>query len=504
MKKIMIRNIVGACAIALVSMGIASAASPAGEAGQRFVADGQATIGGKAVRYRSTVEEFFALDGAGKRAASIYTISYVRSDVPKGGQRPVLFVFNGGPGSASIWLNIGFVGPKRVDIADPPSMQTVPPFRTVNNAESPLDVADIVLIDTPGTGLSRILPDGKPEQFYGVKADAKATAGVIEDWLRRHGRWNSPKFLLAESYGTIRAAMVSRYLAGGPTETGAMNGITLDGVIMLGQSMRMTGNDDLSYVNALPTLAATACYFGRVPAPCDPKVQAEAARKFAATDYLTALYQGSGIPAAQRSAVVRELSTLTGLPASAIDAQNLRVSTGQFAKSLLADKGQQLGIYDARYTLPLASSGNDPVADDPAMGQYVPAFVAAFNQFLRDDLGVGIDLPYQVISFREVNGRWDYGLGAGIPPNSDFSKDMAVAMRRNQSLRLFVGTGLYDLATTLGEARYTVDHAGIPLDRTTFAHYASGHMPYLGDGPRRALAADIRAFLAHADKSAPR
>jgi carboxypeptidase C (cathepsin A) len=500
------KKIISFCANAFLSVGIASAATPGGDPAQRFVADHQATIAGHLVRYRSTVEEFFAHDADGKRTASIYTISYVRNDVPHGAQRPILFVFNGGPGSASLWLNMGFVGPKRVELGDPPAMQTVPPFRTVDNAESPLDVADVVLIDPPGTGFSRIAPDGKPEQFYGAKADAKVTATVIEDWLRLHGRWNAPKYLVAESYGTVRAALVARYLAGGPTETGGMNGITLDGVILLGQIMRMTmpHNDDLQYVNSLPTLAATACYFGRVSTPCDPKARAEAARQFASTDYLDALYQGARLSAEKRTAIARELAGLTGLSPNAIDAQDLRVSNGQFAKLLLADKGQQLGMYDGRYTLPLKASGNDPVADDPAMGQYAPAFVATLNQYLHDDLGVRLDVPYKVISFLDVNARWDYGSGPGVLPNTDYSLDLAVAMRRNGAMRLFVGAGLYDFVTTMGDAQYTVDHSGIPLDRTTLAYYASGHMPYLGDDPRRALSADIRAFLTRPAKSPSR
>lgn len=484
----------GFCAGVLLWVGMAAAAPDDGRA-QRFVVDHRAHIGGQLLRYRSTVEEFFARDATGKRIASIYTTSYLRTDVPQAAQRPVLFAFNGGPGSGSLWLNLGFLGPKRVALGDPPAMRTIPPFRTVDNLESPLDVADVVLIDTPGTGLSRILPDGTPEQLYGAKADAKVTAGVIEDWLRLHQRWNAPKYLLAESYGTVRAALVARYLAGGPTETGAMNGITLDGVILIGQAMRMTARDDLGYVNSLPTLAATACYFGRVPAPCDPNEQAAAARRFASTAYLDALYQGARLPAGKRTAIARELAALTGLPQDAIEANDLRVSNAEFAKMLLADKGQQLGMYDGRYLLPLRSSGNDPVADDPAMGQYVPSFVAVFNQYLREDLGVRIDTPYQAISFADVNARWDYGRGPGIPPDHDFSADLAVAMRRNPSLRLFVATGLYDLVTTMGDARYTVDHAGIPLERTTFGHYASGHMPYLGDEARRAFSADIHAFL---------
>lgn len=473
----------------------ARAAAPM--AGRQFESTGQGVFGGQRLRYKAVVAETLLTDG-GKATASVFTTSYVRTDV-KDPARPVIFVFNGGPGSSSIWLHLGFVGPRRIDFRDVLKPETVPPFRTVDNGDSPLDVADIVLIDPPGTGYSRILPDGKPEQFYGVAQDARMTAQVIEQWVRKNNRWNAPKYLLSESYGTVRAAAVARLLAGGPMETGNMEGMTLAGVILLGQSMDLSRGgepgDDRPYLTALPTLAATACFHGKLGAGCSPVEQAEKARQFAAGPYLKALYAGAALPPSERRAVAATLASLTGLSPAVVEANNLRISTQTFARTHLADRGLQLGAYDARYTLALTPNGNDPVADDPAMGQYVPGFVGAFNDYVRGRLGVAIDDGYQAIAFRAVNARWDYGLGPGVPAGRNHAVDLAIAMRRNPSLRLMVGTGLYDLVTTLGAADYTIAHAGIALDRVTTHLYPSGHMPYLGDEARQQLARDLRNFL---------
>jgi len=176
----------------------------------------------------------------------------------------------------------------------------------------------------------------------------------------------------------------------------------------------------------------------------------------------------------------------------------LRVSTSTFASELLANQGQQVGAYDSRFVLPLAASGGDPVADDPAMAQYVPAFVAAVNMHLRDELGVTLEETYLPIEFHKVNGQWDYGNGPGVPSRSDHAEDLAVAMRRNPKLQLFIGTGYYDLVTTVGSAEYTAAHAGFPAERVILRNYASGHMPYLGDESRRQLAADLRRFIKNA------
>lgn len=464
---------------------------------RHFETTHQGVFGGQQVHYKAVVAENFVTNASGKRTAGIFTTSYIRTDIPKGAVRPVIFVFNGGPGSSSIWLHMGFVGPRRVDFADVLKPETVPPFHIADNEDSPLDVADIVLIDPPGTGFSRILPDGKPEEFYGTMQDAKVTVDLIERWVRENNRWNAPKYLLSESYGTIRAAVVSRLLAGGPTETGSMDGMTLNGVILLGQALDMKGssNEDAAYVNILPTLAATACYHGKAAVGCAAETQVADAKKFAADAYLKALYAGTNLAPAERDAVAARLAALTGLSADFVRKNDLRVSTAAFEQELLKDRGEQVGAYDARYTLPLTPNGKDPVADDPAMGQYVPGFVASFNMYQHDELGVSVDETYEAISFRAVNGHWDYGRGPGAGSDTNYAEDLSIAMRRNPHLCLMVGAGYYDLVTPLGSAEYVIAHAGFPADATEMHIYPSGHMPYLGTKARQMLARDVRAFL---------
>ncbi len=464
---------------------------------RRFETNHQGIFGGQQIRYKAVVAENFTTDPAGKRTASVLTTSYIRTDVPKGTSRPVIFAFNGGPGSSSVWLQMGFLGPRRIDFTDVVKPETVPPFRIVDNTESPLDVADIVLIDPPGTGFSRVLPDGKPEEFYGTQQDAKMTVELIERWVRENERWNSPKYLVAESYGTIRAAVVSRLMAGGPTETGNMDGMTLNGIILLGQAMDFKGSagEDGGYLNLLPTLAATACYHGKAAAGCTAANQVAEAKKFAADEYFKALYKGSDLPSAERDAIAARLAALTGLSPDYIRRNDLRIHAPAFAQEILKDRGEQVGLYDARYTLPLSPNGKDPVADDPAMGQYVPGFVASYNMYARDELGVSIDETYEPISFRAVNGRWDYGRGPGAGGDTNYADDLSIAMRRNPHLRLMVGEGYYDLVTPLGSADYVIAHARIPMAATEMHLYPSGHMPYLGTEGRQMLARDVRAFV---------
>lgn len=477
----------------------AAADSAAADAGKpyRHVVERKGRFGGEPVAYRAIVEETFLEDPAGKPAASVVSVSYVRTDVPKGAERPVIFTFNGGPGSASLWMHMGFAGPRRVDFGNDVAPQTAPPFTLADNEECPLDVADIVLFDPPGTGFSRVLPGGKPEQYYGVQQDAQATVDFIRAWIRGHERWNSPRFLMGESYGTIRAAVVAKLLAGGPFGTGHMDGITLNGVILLGQAMDSGGaGDDGAYVNSLPSLAATAWYHGKVErAGTTLAGHVEAARRFAADEYRDALYAAWNLSDAERRRVAGRLSALIGIPAAELVERNLRISNREFAERLLAGEGREVGLYDSRFVLPLANDGNDPVADDPAMAQYVPGYVAAANLYLRGELGVDLDRSYDAIEFRSVNARWDYGQGPGVHVPGNYARDLATAARRNPALRVFVGTGWYDLVTTAGAAEHALAHSGIERERVVFRNYASGHMPYLGPDSRRALADDIRRFV---------
>lgn len=468
--------------------------------GMRFESAGELRIDGERVRYRALVEETFVVNEAGQRTASLVSTSYLRVDTAGGTARPVLFVFNGGPGSAGLWLQMGLAGPRRVDFDDPVNPPTVPPYRLADNTESLLDVADVVIFDPPGTGLSRILEAGKPEDFYGVQQDAGVTVQFVRDWVLRHGRWNAPRFLMGESYGTIRAAVVARLLAGGPFGSGSMDGLTLNGVILLGQAMDR-GATGFAPANDLPSFAATAWYHGAIDRDAvSLEEHVAAAQAFAASEYLEALYAGQRLAADHRTRVAERIAALTGLPAALVADNDLRISADTFSKSLLAADGRQVGKYDARFVLPLDASGNDPVADDPAMGQYVPAFVGALNLHLRDELGVTLDRPYLAIEFRKVNARWDYGSGPGVYTPASHAGDLAVAMRRNPALHLFVGTGWYDLVTTVGDAEYTVAHNDFPPERVIMKTYASGHMPYLGDASRRQLSADLRAFIAAASR----
>ena len=492
------KPILFACGLALLVIGGNSAAAAdetSDSAPRRFTTDGRQTIGGVQVRYTAIVAETFLTDPEGKRTASLVSTSYIRNRLPADVARPVVFVFNGGPGSSSLWLHMGLVGPRRVAFGDDVHPETTPPFRIADNADSILDVADVVLFDPPGTGFSRVLPDGKTEEFYGVAQDAQATVRFIEAWVNEHRRWQSPRFLMGESYGTVRAAVVARLLSGGPMGTGSMEGLTLNGVILLGQAMGSV-DGDMSFVTSLPTLAATAWYHGRTDRDGTTLRQhITNAETFAADEYLRALYAGANLNQADQARIAAHLSLLTGLSTGFILDMDLRVSNADFERELLRQQGLQAGHYDGRYTLPLRADGGDPVADDPAMGQYVPGFVAALNSYMRDELGVTLPEDYLAIEFRKVNARWDYGSGPGVRPNRNFASDLATAMRRNPGLELFVGSGYYDLATTMGSAAYTVTHSGFPLERVTVRNYESGHMPYLGADSRKRLAQDLREFI---------
>lgn len=480
--------------VVLVALPAHGQPAPEAAAGKRFESSGQAQIGGERVRYRALVEETYLTNNVGERSASLVSTTYLREDVPKGAVRPVVFVFNGGPGSAGLWLQMGLAGPRRVDFEDAVNPPTVPPYRVVDNAESLLDVADVVIFDPPGTGFSRVLEAGKPEEFFGIKQDAKVTVTFIRDWVQRHGRWNAPRFLMGESYGTIRAAVVAKLLAGGPFGSGSMDALTLNGVILLGQAMNMGGG--FPAANDLPSFAATAWYHGKVDRNGRTLEQHVAeAQDFVQSEYVRALYAGSRLPADERQRLAARVAALTGLPADVVLDNDLAVPGDTFSKSLLADQGQQVGKYDSRFELPLAASGDDPVADDPAMAQYVPAFVAALNLHMRDELGATLDEPYLAIEFHKVNARWDYGAGPGVHVPGNHAPDLAAAMRRNPALRLFIGTGWYDLVTTVGDAEYVAAHAHFPPERVTMRNYESGHMPYLGADSRRQLADDLRRFI---------
>lgn len=472
---------------------------------RRFVSKHAITVKGQKVVYTATAGETYLYNRAAEPIGSIFSFSYIRDGV-KDPNRPVLFVFNGGPGSSSLWLHMGAVGPRRVVLDREVNPSNVPPFGVTDNPNSLIDVADLVFIDPVGTGWSKVIGKGTTADFWGVDEDADSVAQFIELWLTEHGRWNAPKFVMGESYGSIRAAVLPRALMGGPLYVGYMRGITVNGVVLLGTTLNArvgqpgAEGQEMAQALALPALADTAWYHqkidrrGRSLEAFHQEVLA-----FAKGEYLDALRKAKAetLSPADRAAVVERLTAYTGLPASAY-AKSLVVQDAAFGRMILADKGLQVGAYDSRYTLPLAGSGNDPVGDDPAMGRYVPGFVAAFHQMVTGDLGVKMERPYGAIVWKDLLPSWNFDR-KGVPPGQSFATDLAVAMRRNETMRVLVASGYYDLVTHPAPAEYSIEQAKLPTDRTMLRRYESGHMLYLGD-TAAAFSEDVRTLMRDATR----
>jgi carboxypeptidase C (cathepsin A) len=460
---------------------------------RRFVTNHRGTFGGVDISYTATAEDTILPNANGEPAGLLFSFSYVRQGVKDPGLRPVIFVFNGGPGSSSLWIHVGALGPYRVALDDAVHPPTVGPFHVVANPSSPLDAADLVFIDPIGTGFSHLVGNGKPGDFYGVEPDGKATLNFIEQWLTRNHRWASPKYLVGESYGTVRAAVLAKQMGGGPSGTGTLPGLSLNGIAIVGVALAFLPSD-LATQGLLPSLAATAWYQGKV----DKRGRTFDAfmrevREFNSNEYALALYPGNALPDSQRNRAASRIAAMTGLTESFVLEHNLRVSEHDFAHELLRDRQQHIGSYDARFTLPAEGDGGDPVADDPAMGQYSAAFVGAFHQYLQDELQVNSDQPYQVIAFADVNSKWSWGPEGML---GGHAADLEAAMRRNPSMKLYVMSGYYDLVTPFTQAEYTVAHTSIPANRVKFKTYESGHMVYLGEPNVRAFTSDIRELIA--------
>ncbi len=471
---------------------------------REFVTHHDGVFGGEKIRYTAIAGDTVLMNDAGAPAATIFSFSYIREEVKDRTARPVFFVFNGGPGSSSVWMHLGFFGPRRVALGEVVNPPATPPFSLQDNPYALLDLADIVVIDPVGTGFSHLLPAGNAKQYYGIEQDGRATVEFIESWLTKQGRMNSPKFIVGESYGVTRAIVVARMLMGGPfAETGRLTAIPLNGVVIMGGSPmdnyhQETG--DLSYVENLPTMAATAWYHKNAGSGSTLENVIAEAQTFARDNYLKALYAGDRLDAGSQRQIAEHIASLTGLSADFILQNKLRVSMEDFRKEVLRAKGLVVGAYDSRFTMPTGTDEGplDPVTDDPAMGKFSAAFVGAMDVYLRDELKVKVDSTYEAIAFRSINSAWDYGSGNKPGGPSTRAQDLAAVMRRNSQVRVLSASGAYDCVTTLGGAAYGIGHSGLALDRVSMRIYAAGHMVYLGDSGSAALAADLRSFVAAA------
>lgn len=467
--------------------------APAPPVAQSRTRDLVGTFGGQRINYRVTMADTILSTDDGKAEAVIVTTSYVKT--PTDPSRPVFFVYNGGPGSGSVWLQMGAFGPKRVAIPSDARDDGAPPYPLLDNPDSLLDVADLVFIDPPGTGFSYLTQGTDPKKYYGLKQDGRAVAQVIRRWLNDNGRWNSPKYLGGESYGTSRTAMVVDELEGGTYNDVAFNGLILISTILDFAGREPTPGNEMAYVVALPNMATAAHYHGKAQAPSVAAI-AEEARRFAIGPYATALLKGQDLPAEERASVRRELARLTGLSETYLEQADLRVTDQRFYKELLRDRGLTVGRLDSRYTgRDFDNAGETPDAD-PSFYGIDGGYTAAINSWTRETLGYQTTREYQSIG-SEPGRQWDWSLGTGWGRNAylNIAPLIGRALRQNSQLRVFNAQGWYDFATPFFGAEYSLKRTGIPQDRITWKYYDAGHMMYIRDEDRAKLSADLRAFI---------
>jgi len=439
--------------------------------------------------------------------ASMFYVAYFKSGDP--GPRPVTFFYNGGPGSSTLWLHMGAFGPKRVVTLDD-SHTPAAPYSVVNNDYSLLDATDLVFIDAPGTGFSRIAGKDREKSFYGTDADADAFADFIAQFLAKYGRWNSPKYLFGESYGTTRSGALINVV-----ETGRL--IDFNGVVLLSQVLCYDINADtpqfnpaidLPYELALPTYAATAWYHHKLPdAPGDLAALLTEVEHFAITDYAVALGAGSTLSTDQRQAVVAKLHRYTGLPAEYIEKSDLRVNAGQFEKTLFADTDLTTGRLDTRFSGPTLDPLSREAEYDPQSAAIGSAYVSAFNDYVRKDLKFGENREYKPEI--DVEKNWNFlhqppGVPVPIPQATNVMVDLAGAMKYNPELKVLVNAGYFDLATPFFEGIYEMQHLPIPAKlqkNIEFKFYESGHMVYAHETSLKALHNNVAAFIVSTENS---
>jgi carboxypeptidase C (cathepsin A) len=453
-------------------------------------------FGGKKIAYTATARETYLKGDDGAPKASIYSTAYVKEGNDQ--SRPVTFLFNGGPGSGSLWLHMGAFGPKRVAIPSDARDDGAPPFPLRENPDSLLDVTDIVFIDPIGTGYSRALGKTEAKSYWGVTADAKAVAEFIRTWLTENGRWNSPKFLGGESYGTTRSAAVANELEGSYNDV-SLNGIILISTVLdFGVQAEVPGNE-MSYVVNLPTMATTAWFHNKVAdKPADVATFAAEARAFASGDYLLALLKGNALQGDARADIRKRLARFTGLSEAFLDRADLRVTPGRFYKELLRDRGVTVGRLDSRYTGKDYDNAGEEPDNDPSFYGIDGGYTAAMNAYARGELGFKTDKQYVTIG---GVSDWDWKLTGRRPGGGDsqfyfnVAPYIGKALRENSGLRVFNAAGWYDFATPFFGAEYSLSRTGIPADRIVYHYYDAGHMMYVRDEDRAKLSRDVRAFI---------
>lgn len=435
--------------------------------------------------------------------ARIFYTAYFKKDAAAE-NRPVTFMYNGGPGSATMWLHMGSFGPRRVITTDT-EHDAAAPYKIVNNTYSLLDVSDLVFIDAPGTGFSRIFGKDKEKAFWGTDPDAHAFERFIRRFLTKYDRWNSPKYLFGESYGTPRSAVLSADL----------QNVDLNGIVLLSAILSFDNSIDgpvfnpgvdQAYALGLPTFAATAYYHHKLPTqPAALEPFLAEVEKFALGDYMAALLQGSELPSAQKQEMAEKLHNYTGLPTTYLLKANLRVSGGMFSKELQFDQDTTTGRLDSRYKGPDIDPLSESADYDPQSNAISSAYTTAINAYMRNDLKFGKDWTYKPGAYTDSDFQWDLRHQApGGPPvgqgegGTNVMPDLAYTMKSNPKTKVFLAGGYYDLATPYFEGKYEMHHLPIPEKlqaNISYHYYQAGHMIYVNENVLKQFHDDLASFI---------
>jgi len=460
------------------------------------------TIGGQEVRYTVTAGTLVLKtedpeNKHGEKAkATIFYVAYTRSGLDNASSRPLTFSFNGGPGSSSVWLHLGVLGPRRV-LMGPDGHLLPPPYRLVNNEHSLLDTTDLVFIDPVSTGYSRAVPGEKPDQFHQFSSDIETVGEFIRLYTSRFGRWTSPKFLAGESYGTTRAAALAGFLQ--QRHGMYLNGIMLISSILNFQTALFDTGNDLPFILYLPTYAATAWYHQRLEADLQADLGALLAEveAFALGDYTLALMQGAALSAEERGRIGQRLARYTGLSAEYIERSNLRIEISRFVKELLRAERRTVGRLDSRFTGADRDAAGEHFEYDPSYATIQGPYTATLNDYVRSELKFESDLPYEILTDRVYPWKYDKHQNQYV----NVADTLRAAMTQNPYLKIFVASGYYDLATPYLATVYTLNHLDLEPDlqqNIAVAHYEAGHMMYIHQPSLARLKADLAAFIATA------
>ena len=448
--------------------------------------------GGRELKYTVTTG-FMPLKNAlsGDTEARIFYMAYTMDNPPA--KRPLMFSFNGGPGSASVWLHLGALGPRRIKMLDD-GMMPPPPYEMEDNQQTWLTDTDIVFIDPVGTGYSRATKPELASKYFGVNGDIDSVGEFIRLYLGRFERWSSPLFLVGESYGTTRASGLSNYLF----DKGiGLNGILLISTVMNFQTLRFADNNDLPLVLILPSYATTAWYHKKLsPAMQAKPVEqvAQEVRQFAANEYMPAMLRIDQLSASEKQSLLDKFSTYTGLSKEFIDRNNFRVELGEFMKELLRSERRTTGRLDSRFKGIDRDAAGDTTDNDPSINAIRPPYTAAFNSYVRGELGYKSDTEYYILG-GGISSPWNWNTSNGY---ADTSIPMKDAMAKNPYMKIFVACGYYDMATPFYAAEYTV--SAMNLDPTlrkniSFSYYEAGHMMYIEKTSLKKLKDDAASFI---------